>query len=47
MFKNLETVKGKHMADGYNDQKPPDGFFGAAFKKFVSAKTGSTISGGK
>lgn len=47
MFKNLETVRGKHMADGYDDQKPPDGFFGAAFKRFVGAKTGSTVVSGK
>lgn len=47
MFKNLESAKGKHMADGYEDQKPPDGFLGAAFKKFVNAKNGTTIAGGK
>ncbi|KAL0638503.1 hypothetical protein Q9L58_002439 [Maublancomyces gigas] len=47
MFKNLETVRKKHIADGYDDQKPPDGFFGAAFKRFVGAKTGSAVAGGK
>lgn len=27
------------MNDGYDDQKPPDGFFGSAFKKLIGAKT--------
>ena len=35
------------MADGYNDQKPPDGFVGAAFKRFINARAGATVSGGK
>jgi hypothetical protein len=35
------------MSEGYEDQKPPDGFFGAAFKKFVGAKSGGAIAGGK
>jgi len=47
MFANLENVRGRHMADGYNDQKPPDGFVGAAFKRFINARTGATVSGGK
>lgn len=45
MFKNLETARGKHIVDGYDDQKPPDGFFGAAFKRFVGVNRGSTVSG--
>lgn len=47
MFKNLESAKGKHMADGYDDQKPSDGFFGTAFKKFVNGKSGNNITGGR
>lgn len=47
MFKNLETARGKNMSSGYDDQKPPDGFFGAAFKRFVNAKAGSMVAGGK
>lgn len=44
MFKNLETTRGKHMADGYDDQKPPDGFFGAAFKRFVGVNRRKAVS---
>ncbi|RPA90061.1 hypothetical protein L873DRAFT_1795701 [Choiromyces venosus 120613-1] len=47
MFANLESARGKHMLDGYDDQKPPDGFIGAAFKRFISAKSGAAVGGGK
>jgi hypothetical protein len=47
MFKNLETIRGHHASEGYNDQKPMDGFIGAAFKRFVSPKHSSTVAGGK
>ncbi|CUS11578.1 unnamed protein product [Tuber aestivum] len=36
MFANLESARAKHLASGYDDQKPPDGFIGAAFKRFIT-----------
>ncbi|PWW75312.1 hypothetical protein C7212DRAFT_322818 [Tuber magnatum] len=49
MFANLESVRAKHTAGGYDDQKPPDGFFGAAFKRFVTGNPTmrATVPGGK
>ncbi|CAZ79261.1 unnamed protein product [Tuber melanosporum] len=47
MFASLESARAKRMADGYDDQKPPDGFLGATFKRFISARPGNTLSGGK
>ncbi|KAL7273974.1 hypothetical protein RUND412_003135 [Rhizina undulata] len=39
LFANLEASKGKHRYEGYEDIKPPDGYFGAAFKRYVSGRT--------
>jgi len=47
MFANLESARAKPMADGYDDQKPPDGFIGSAFKRFINARTGTNVSSSK
>ncbi|KAI5776193.1 hypothetical protein EDC01DRAFT_488665 [Geopyxis carbonaria] len=47
MFSKLEASKSKHLSDGYEDMKPPDGYIGGAFKRFINAKSGSMIAGGK
>lgn len=47
MFASLEMSKGKHMADGYEDMSPREGPFGSMFKRYLNAKHGNAIGGGR